>query len=441
MATIWQSWGRRPRRRHACVFLPVLRTDRSEFMNNRTAWLMWGLLLPTYFIAFFHRTSLSPIGNELAVAFGMTTGVGAALGTLAGIYFFIYGLLQIPSGIVADTVGARRTVSLGSALMGVATLVFAIAPSLSVAMIARFFIGFGAAFNFIALLRMQVNWFDKSNFALLTGLTVVAGNLGALFGIGPFALVAQKFGWRPVMIAIGLATLAFAAMIAVFVRNQPESRPAAREEHPWEMLKRVVGRRNNHLTFVAFGLASGVYITFTGFWGVPFLMHTAGMSALSASGCTTALTLGVVIGSPLTALAVRLFHSPRRAGVTLLGVAGALWTAVYFAPLASLPHPAVIVLFFALGLFLSGQIIPYSTVRTSNDEHEMGTALAYTNTAGFATIAALQPLVGVILDHLAPSATSGGMPVYPPGAYHVAFGILLALHMTAVVAYAMVREP
>ncbi|MBD3240576.1 MAG: MFS transporter, partial [Chitinivibrionales bacterium] len=86
-------------------------------MRNMRAWLMWGLLLPAYFISFFHRTSLSTLSDPLAQAWDLRADVGAALGTLAGIYFVVYAVLQIPSGVVADTVGARVTVSVSSAVM------------------------------------------------------------------------------------------------------------------------------------------------------------------------------------------------------------------------------------------------------------------------------------------------------------------------------------
>ncbi len=402
---------------------------------------MWGLLLPTYFIAFFHRTSLSPIADELAVAFGLHEGVGAALGTLASTYFIVYTVLQIPSGLIADTIGARLTVSIGSALMGLGTIWFAWAPSLGVASAARFLVGFGAAFNFIALLRQQVNWFDKRFFPLLTALTVVTGNVGALFGIGPFALLARVVGWRQALVIPGVAALVFAVVIALFVRNRPAGAVPERGFGLWDRLRTVLSIRTNYLTFVSFGLTSGLQLTFGGFWGVPFLMHVHGLDKLQASGCTTMLMLGVAIGCVATPLLVRFWGGARRAGLFMFSCGLVMWGVVFFAPLPVRAPLLLNTVFVALGFFVSGFILPYTTVRESNPEHVMGMALAFTNTGGFGAIAVLQVVVGFVLDRFSAASTGNGMPVYPAQAYHAAFALLIALQAIAIVAYAMVREP
>ncbi len=401
---------------------------------------MWGLLLPTYFIAFFHRTSLSTLADPLARALGLDEGVGTALGTLASVYFVVYAVLQLPSGVIADTIGARITVSVSSAIMGIGAAAFAMAPSLGIAIAARFLVGFGAAFNFIALLRQQVNWFDKRDFARLTALTVVTGNLGALFGIGPFALIVAAIGWRYAYLAPAIITLLFSLVVVVFVRNAPSGRETDRRESIIDGVKVVLGNPTNYLTCTAFGLSSGVYITFAGLWGVPFLSHVHGLTTLQASGCTTVLVFGMAVGCFVTPPVARLFGSPRNGGTAMLSVAGLLWGGVFFAPLPVDSRPLLYGLFLAMGVSIAGSVLAYATVRQANPEHAMGTAFAFTNTGGFVSIAALQYVVGHILDRFGGLPTPDGMPVYPAHAYHAAFGLLLALHCISAIAYAMVRE-
>jgi sugar phosphate permease len=401
---------------------------------------MWGLLLPTYFIVFFHRTALSTIGDPLAQALGLHDNVGVALGSLAGIYFAVYACLQIVSGVVADTLGARIAVSVGCAVMGVAAIAFAYAPSLGAAMTARFFVGLGASFNFIALLRQQVNWFDKKDFARLTGYTAVAGNSGALFGIGPFVLLVAALGWRQAYLVPAVVSIAFAAVIAIFVRNAPAGAKPSGEQGFVAGLRAVAANPANYLTFVAFGFTAGVYMTFTGFWGVPFLVHVYGLSTAQASVSVTMVTLGVVIGSPVTPVFARRFGSARRGGIFMFTVCAALWAVVFFAPLPMGNVLARVGLFFAVGFFLSAFILPYTTVRENNPESAMGTALAFTNTGGFAAVAVLQVVVGVILDASVAGGGGQGMPVYPAHAYHVAFGLLLGLFVAGIWAYVLVKE-
>jgi len=342
---------------------------------------------------------------------------------------------------VADTIGPRITVSVGSVIMGLATIAFAYAPSLPWALTARFFVGFGAAFNFIALLRQQVNWFEPRHFPVLTALTVVTGNVGALFGIGPFALMIGSVGWRQAFLVTAGLTLVFAVLVALFVRDVPSGKSRSGAEHIGAGLRAIVANPTNYLTFLAFGLSSGVCLTFTGFWGIPFLTDVHHLTHLQASGCTTMMMLGVVLGCPVTPFLERALASARKSGVLMLTIAIPLWAVVIYAPLPA--HSAVLLygLFLVLGFFISGFLLPYTTVRRSNPENVMGTALAFTNTGGFISVAILQVVVGAILDRSVAGQAAAGVPVYPASAYYVGMGLLLALHVVAVIAYLLVREP
>ncbi|HWN44041.1 MAG TPA: MFS transporter, partial [Thermoanaerobaculia bacterium] len=53
----------------------------------------------------FHRTAPAAIAGELANAFSINAAV---LGTLAATYFYVYTLLQVPVGVLADTLGPRK---------------------------------------------------------------------------------------------------------------------------------------------------------------------------------------------------------------------------------------------------------------------------------------------------------------------------------------------
>jgi sugar phosphate permease len=72
--------------------------NRSRFMLAR--WSIFAILVDTYMLVFFHRMAPAVVSGELMRDFGMT---GVALGSLAAMYFYIYTLMQIPAGILADT--------------------------------------------------------------------------------------------------------------------------------------------------------------------------------------------------------------------------------------------------------------------------------------------------------------------------------------------------
>ncbi len=137
-------------------------------------------------LSFFHRTAPAAIAGELTRAFAINSAV---LGTLAATYFYVYTLLQIPVGVLADTLGPRRIVSAGSVVAGAGSLLFALAPSWEVAAVGRTLVGVGVSVAFIALLKVSAVWFPANRFATLNGFTLFAGNLGAVIAGAPLAWI------------------------------------------------------------------------------------------------------------------------------------------------------------------------------------------------------------------------------------------------------------
>ena len=76
---------------------------------RRYAWIAFWIISAHYLIGNFHRVCPAVVAPELISAFGIS---GASLGILASSYFFAYGAMQIPVGILADAWGVRRTVIL-----------------------------------------------------------------------------------------------------------------------------------------------------------------------------------------------------------------------------------------------------------------------------------------------------------------------------------------
>ena len=81
---------------------------RASFRATRAA--IVAIALASYVLSFFHRTAPAAIAGELARAFDTSA---AALGTLAATYFYVYTLLQVPVGVLADTAGPRRLLAGG----------------------------------------------------------------------------------------------------------------------------------------------------------------------------------------------------------------------------------------------------------------------------------------------------------------------------------------
>ncbi|MGZ9066715.1 MAG: MFS transporter, partial [Burkholderiales bacterium] len=85
-------------------------------------WIAFGLAVAAFFLSFFHRVAPAAIASDLTAAFNVT---GAALGALAATYFYVYAAIQLPTGVLADTLGPRKVLAAGGFAAGIGSLVFA----------------------------------------------------------------------------------------------------------------------------------------------------------------------------------------------------------------------------------------------------------------------------------------------------------------------------
>ena len=71
----------------------------------RRRWFALGIAATAFVLSFFQRFAPAGIAQDLAVSFQTSA---ASLGVLAATYFYVYTVMQIPTGILADTLGPRR---------------------------------------------------------------------------------------------------------------------------------------------------------------------------------------------------------------------------------------------------------------------------------------------------------------------------------------------
>ncbi len=166
---------------------------RRSLSKRLYPWLIWGLGSAFIFYKYLLEVSPSVMAADLMRVFHAT---GAQLGNLAGCYFYAYLLMQIPMGIFTDRFGPRRVTSLAILCCASGALLLAFAHQLTVAELARFIMGFGASVAAISCLKLTTLWFPPQRFALMAGLMMSAGMLGAVGGQAPLSIAMNHVGWR-----------------------------------------------------------------------------------------------------------------------------------------------------------------------------------------------------------------------------------------------------
>lgn len=415
---------------------------------SRLRWTAFGIVGVAYILSYVHRMAPAAIASDLQAAFSATA---AELGLLASMYFYVYTLMQVPTGVLADTWGVRRIVTAGGFITGAGSLLFALAPSLSAASAGRLLVGFGVSFTFVSMLKLNSAWFHDRHFATATGLTVLVGNLGATLASTPLVWLLQHASWRQIFIALGVISLALGALTWAFVRNHPGEAglPTMREldghePHPpheghwWDGLVLVARNRDTWPGFwPAFGVG-GTFFAFAGLWGVPYLMDVYAMSRRLAAWHTTLFMLGFAFGS----LAIGLLSDRlgRRKSV-LIG--GTLIYALCWLPLwAGFPMPPALsqLLLLLLGVAAGGFTLVWAVAKEVNPPALAGSAISIVNVGPFLGAALLQPLVGMVMDWSWNGLTENGLRIYAPVDHQWGMSLIVLSALIGLVGATRVRE-
>ena len=418
--------------------------------TKKLAWIFFFITSISYLMVYFHRVAPAVVSDLLMAEFNLS---GTDLGNLAAIYFYVYTLMQLPSGVLADGIGARKTVFTGMMISGIGSLIFAGSSILGLAILGRILIGFGVSVIFVSMLKIVTDWFPAKQFGAMSGLSLFIGNSGAILASTPLAWLVSFWGWRASFVLVGICGMVAGLLVLLFVKDRPSAMglpsPNASLYKPADNeLKRVVqglGKvMKNWRSWPPFTVFFGIYgslMAFQGVWALPFLVQEYGMTRYEASSNLLIIALGLLIGCPATG-----FISDKLGKRKLpLMTFSTLYTFCWFVLLAwpgGKPSPAVLpFLLFFMGFFASGFILVWACTKEVNPIQLSGCSIGLANMGGFLGAALVQPLFGWALDHKWQGAIEQGARIYPLEAWRFAFTLGLTITILATILGLFIKEP
>ena len=368
---------------------------------------VWVAAVSVYLLAVFHRSSLSVAGLIAADRFDISA---SQLSTFTMVQLLVYAAMQVPVGLMLDRFGPRRMLLVGLTVLTVAQLSFAFAGTYASGIAARVFVGVGDAMIFISVLRLVSTWFPPLRIPVVTQLTGLIGQFGAVAAAVPMTMAFQRFGWTDTyLVAAGIGVV-LGIWLYLIVRDTPEQRvvrgPAISAEAVIEGLRSSWRQPGTRLAFwTHFSLQYGA-TTLALLWGFPFFVRGQGLSPTTAGLLLTLLTVATMISGPFIGVLVgrRPFHRSTLVLVILAALIGA-WTAVLVWPG---PAPLWLLVLFvcAVGVGGPGSMVAFDFARTFNPPERLGSATGIVNQGGF--IASLLSILGIglVLDVLTPGTSS-----------------------------------
>jgi MFS family permease len=397
---------------------------------ERIRWTIYILLALSFMLVFFQRIAPAVVAGDLMRSFNTTA---AALGSLAAMYYYIYTAMQVPAGILADTLGAKISVTIGNTVAGIGSIIFGLATDFETAMIGRFLVGLGVSVIFVGLMKSNTLWFSGRYYGMISGLTVLLGNIGAILAAKPLAMLLEEFSWRNIFVGIGIFSLILAFLAIIFVKNKPEDvgfsslqTTPPKKDNKFNLLdglKTVLKTRN---LWALFGLNLGLvgsFFAFIGLWAVPLLRDSCSIERNDASQYTT---LGLLVFA-ITAFVIGGI-SDRLGKRKILLIFGISIYAVALLSFYFMAWEKGTLLFVMFGLFGLGAgcfVLTYPLAKEAVEPALSGMALSLVNMGIFLGAAIMQPLFGVVLDLFWQGVLHHDMRIYPDIAYRSALYLML----------------
>ena len=380
----------------------------SDLLNKalRYRWLIFWVLAVSYVLVYFHR--LCPAVVAVDMMRDLQAG-GALLGLLSSAYFYPYALMQVPAGLLSDSWGPRRTITLFFTVAFAGSLVLGFAPTALWAIVGRTLVGLGVSMLFVPTMKTLAEWFRVREFATMTAILMAMGGIGTLSATTPLAQLSTWIGWRLSFVMVGIVTLLLAILVWLIVRDRPAdlgwpspSEPSGRRLEAvglWEGMKKVVTSLRFWPVAIWFFFDCAVFFSFGGLWGGPYLMQVYGLTKAQAGQVLSMLAVGMVAGSPLLSYLSNRVFKGRKPVIVLSSVVLLCLTALLAFRTDAISLWGLYLLCLGLGIFSSAVVvIGFTTTKELFPIQISGTSTGLVNIFPFAGGAVFQPLLGHVLE-------------------------------------------
>jgi sugar phosphate permease len=416
-------------------------------MNRRL--LLFAVLALVYCLVSFHRVTMAVIGDLLAEEFRLGP---SQLGSLGSVLLMCYAFMQMPSGVLADNFGPKRTILLALGLATGGSVLFAVSPGYTTAFVGRMLIGAGIGFIYLSAIKILSAWYKEEEFGTVLGLLMSLGMLGTLLATRPLADSVMARGWRDSFLLVAGLTVGLMLLVIFIVKSAPdtqEDQSASDEANgPNELGEggdaekpgvfstiRMLLRDRDYLMLLIFMVAGSSWAGFQTLWAGPFLARAYGYSLVEVGNALWWFSMGGVLGAPLWGfLSDRLFKTRKAVLMLSTCIATTLWLIPAFAPHA-IPRWAVPVLLFALTTSWSALILTHALIRETYSSEILGVAVGIMNFLTFLGGAVFTQVMGNIVELF--DKVDGD---YPLIAYQSTLMLLIGTWIIRIIALAFAKE-
>ena len=378
------------------------------------------LLSTTYLVDSFFRVAPSALSNVLITEFGLNY---ANVGLVMSIYTLPYALMQVPSGLLSDRWGVRRTMLVFLTLSFLGNMAFWEARGYEALLLSQIMMGFGSSVIYINAIKLIEALLPHERLARSLGVLSAASPLGSFIALAGLPYFYSKFDdWRPAYLVANAVLLIVLALNAIVVRDPPnlEDGGNASTEGTLETLRSVTGNKVLAPLFVGYTI-SGLNWSFWS-WMPKFLIDTKGFGYVEAGLLTSVPTMTGVAGCIIVgAVSDRLKR--RKLPLAIFAAMNVLMVTSMIIVPPSAPRSLYTAIWALQGVSMTMWVLPYAMVTEVLPSTLSGAGLGVLNFLGYAGSTVMTPVFGALIDNT--------------GSYNLSNEIVIAIGLVIVLIYSV----
>ena len=352
--------------------------------NKNRRWIIYLISCLLFTFSQFYRSSIAVISPNLVQELNLDT---EDLGLISAAFFYAFAAMQIPVGLYLDRLGPRVLMTVLSLAAVAGAAIFAYGESAAALIVGRSLLGVGMACNLMGPLKLITTWFSPLYFATLSAIFVSVGTAGNIAAATPLVWLTEWFGWRTTFLLFAISNLIIAVLFYLIARDHPGDPPVSPPATSagvslstalGDMLQ-LFSRRDYWLISMGTFFRYGIYASVQALWAGPFLMVTMDLSQLMTGNLLLAMSIGLIIGSPICGW---ISDSILRSRKTVI-IAGLAVMAGVLVTLAVLPDDTglliLFALFFGFGLSSGSGQIMYAHIKERMPPENAGAAMTGIN--------------------------------------------------------------
>ena len=361
--------------------------------QQKAGWIIWliGALFYCYVIA--ERMFPNIMMDQLMHRFKADAG---QLSFILTAFYMSYATLQIPVGIVVDRFDIRKVLIFACVIgLGGQTL-FIVSNHFAGGTIARFIIGIGAAFSYVAALKLASIWLPKNRFGLMTCATDSMGSLSVFFVDLGLTHYMHSYGYINSMWLVLIIGLGFLVLIAIMIRDRRRmiqtyhigfnQGPIKKQRALSETLAMVARNPQAWIIGIIGGLSYLPSALLQDQWGITYFHRVYHLSLTQAGGMMQVNALGWIIAGPFIGIFSDFLRNRKLPLALSFTLCAVLFSLIFYVPLlrphAHMPIPMIPLelMLFIIGVCLGTHPLAFVLAKENFSNRVAGTAVGFTNT-------------------------------------------------------------